>query len=191
VVGDGHHNLERLILADERAMRQARLFLRRHAANLMDVPAAGEVVPLGQLGNHCQGAVFLEGAHLETERLRAAVDRLTRGYQGFYLGRYDFRAPSWEHIRRGELLTAIELNGVSSEATNIYDPANGLRQAYRILGAQWRLIFEIAAANRELGHQPMSTLGLLKRISSHLMRHRRLAQEFEAGTPHGAEALAK
>ncbi len=45
---------------------------------------------------------------------------------------------------------------MSSEATSIYDPANGLLSAYRTLARQWSLAFEIGAANRQRGVAPTS-----------------------------------
>ena len=72
VVGDGRSTLERLILADDRAVCLARLFLERHAGRLWDVPAAGVRVRLGEIGNHCRGAVFRDGTALASEGMRAA-----------------------------------------------------------------------------------------------------------------------
>lgn len=62
----------------------------------------------------------------------------------------------------------MELNGVASEATSIYDPANGLLKAYRTLREQWRICFEIGARNRAAGRRP-ATLGELRTL---LLRHR-------------------
>ncbi|MEE8061562.1 MAG: alpha/beta fold hydrolase, partial [Gemmatimonadales bacterium] len=138
VTGDGEHNLEALILEDERAMRQARLFMERHALRLLDVPTAGEVVPLGDLGNHCQGAVFLNGSRFDTPDLLAAIDDISQGYDGFYIGRYDIRAPSEADLLAGRNITVLELNGVSSETTDIYDPDNRLFSAWGKLFEQWR-----------------------------------------------------
>ena len=42
----------------------------------------------------------------------------------------------------------LELNGVTAESTDIYDPANSVVAAWRKLMRQWRLAFEIGAANR-------------------------------------------
>jgi hypothetical protein len=50
----------------------------------------------------------------------------------------------------------VELNGVTSEATHIYDPANRLLAGYRVLLNQWRMAFEIGAQNREKGVEPAS-----------------------------------
>jgi hypothetical protein len=48
------------------------------------------------------------------------------------------------------------LNGLTSEATHIYDPNFNLFEAYRTLINQWREAFEIAEKNREAGLQPIS-----------------------------------
>jgi hypothetical protein len=48
----------------------------------------------------------------------------------------------------------VELNGASSEATNIYDARNSLISAYRTLFRQWKLVFAIGAANRAPGCRP-------------------------------------
>jgi hypothetical protein len=45
----------------------------------------------------------------------------------------------------------LELNGVTAESTDIYDPGNSVVDAWRKLMRQWRLAFEIGAANRARG----------------------------------------
>lgn len=162
VKGDGVSTLERLILADERAICMARFHLKQHGERLWDVPAEGEPVTLVELGTHCRGSLFLDGAWVCTPELEDAVDRLSRGFDSFYFGRYDIRTPSIEDFRRGENFKAVELNGVTSEATNIYDPKNGLFAAYKILFEQWRIAFEIGARNRERGARPTPLAALVR-----------------------------
>ena len=60
----------------------------------------------------------------------------------------------------------LELNGLTAEATHVYDPANGLVAAYRVLFAQWGLAFEIAAQNRARGAEPAS-LAELRALLAH------------------------
>ncbi len=164
VTGDGASTLERLILADERAVCMARTHFEKHAAHLGEVPRAGERVALVELGTHCRGALFLDGSDLKTPELERAIDRLSRGFEGFYFGRYDIRTPSVEDFQRGENFKVVELNGVTSEATNIYDPRHGLFTAYKILFEQWRIAFRIGALNRARGARPTSPAALLKLI---------------------------
>ena len=150
VVGDGRRTLEELILDDPRAVAMSRVYLATNADRLGSVVPAGEAVTLVELGTHCRGAIFADGLDLRTPELEAEIDRISRALPGFYFGRYDVRSPSVEAFRRGEV-SVIELNGVTSEATAIYDAHHGLLDAYRTLFRQWRLAFEIGAANRALG----------------------------------------
>lgn len=147
VQGDGHRTLEQLILADDRAVCLSPYFLTTFAQRLDEVPAAGESIALSELGTHCRGALFLDGTHLLTAPLQQAIDEISRHFEGFYFGRYDVRAASPEAFQRGEF-TVIELNGLTSEATSIYDPRHSVWFGWRLLCRQWRIAFEIAAANR-------------------------------------------
>jgi len=150
VCGDGVHSLRQLIAIDERASCLADMYCARLGVAANRVPAAGEHAPLTEVGSHCKGAMFLNGWHLWTAELEAAVDRVSRSHDGFYFGRYDVRAESPEQLRLG-LFTVMELNGVTAEATHIYDPAVSVWEAYRTMAEQWRIAFEIGAANRARG----------------------------------------
>lgn len=161
VIGDGVRNLERLILDDERAVCMARVYMRAQARRLFDVPAKGERIRLVELGTHCRGAVFLDGGWLKSPELEQTIDEVSRGIEGFYFGRYDIRTPSAEDLQRGENFKIIELNGLTSEATHIYDPGTGLWEAYRVLFEQWRIAFEIARVNRERGLRPTGVWKML------------------------------
>ncbi|MBI3650170.1 MAG: alpha/beta fold hydrolase [Acidobacteria bacterium] len=162
VKGDGKSTLERLILQDERAVCMAKFYCEQHTDRLDEVLSEGEQRQLVELGTHCRGAIFLDGAWAITAELEAAIDRVSKHFEGFYFGRYDIRAASIEEFQRGENFKVIELNGVTSEATNIYDPKNSLFAAYRVLFKQWRMAFEIGAQNRQRGATPSSVRELIK-----------------------------
>jgi hypothetical protein len=70
----------------------------------------------------------------------------------------------------------IELNGVTSEATHIYDPRLSLFEAYRVLFRQWRIAFEIGDLNRAQGIRPTALRELLRA----LREYRRLAEGYPA-----------
>jgi membrane protein DedA with SNARE-associated domain len=164
VVGDGDHTLEQLILQDDRAVLMAQTHFEKHGTHLLEVPAAGEAVQLVELGTHCRGSLFLDGSWVVTRELEAAVDKLGRSFEGFYFGRFDIRTPSIEDFQKGENFKVVELNGVTSEATSIYDPRNGLLTAYRILFEQWRIAFEIGGANCAQGVSPMTVSDLARLV---------------------------
>lgn len=160
LTGDGKRTVEELILDDERAVCMARFHLRQHVAHIDDIPAEGELYPLVEIGAHCRGSIFLDGSRILTPELAESIDRIAKCDPGFFFGRFDLRAPSEEAFRRGEDLKVLELNGVTSEATHIYDPANGLFQAYRVLARQWQEAFAIAAEHRTQGVQATGVLQL-------------------------------
>jgi pimeloyl-ACP methyl ester carboxylesterase len=163
VVGDGRRPLEQLILHDERAVCAARLYCDRHRDELAVVPAKGEAFPLAELGTHCRGAVFLDGSWVLTPELDERFDVISRGFTGFYFGRFDVRVHGGiDAFRAGGGFKIIELNGVTSEATHIYHPGTPLMMAYRVLIRQWRIAFDIGAENRRRGVPPTSLFRLFR-----------------------------
>jgi pimeloyl-ACP methyl ester carboxylesterase/membrane protein DedA with SNARE-associated domain len=167
VTGDGERSLEELILADDRAVCMAPFHLRRHAGRLAEIPPAGAPIPLVELGTHCRGAAFFDGGWVKTPALEEAIDRLSRGFSGFWFGRYDIRTPDVEDFRAGRNFLVVELNGATAEATSIYDPKNRIGTAYRTLRGQWRLLYRIAADNVARGARPATARELWQLVRHH------------------------
>lgn len=167
VEGDGETRLETLILDDKRAACLASVHLEQNSDRLDWVPEAGEIVRLTELGTHCRGALFVNGNHLNGPELERAFDEISRRFEGFYFGRYDVRVPSVDDFKAGRNVRVIELNGVTSEATHIYDPNGSAFEAYRVLFEQWRLAFDIGAANRILGVEPTTLRELMGALLHH------------------------
>jgi hypothetical protein len=152
----------------------ARFHLQQHAHHQDEVPPRGAVVGLGDCGSHCRGARFFDASALSTPALAHAIDAIASRYEGFYFGRFDVRVPSRDALARGEAITILELNGVTSEVTHIYDPAVSVTEAYRALCEQWCLAFEIGAANAARGARVWSIGELVGLVADHI-RSRRAA----------------
>lgn len=159
VTGNGSDTLEVLILRHPRAIALLDTFLARFESDLERIPADGERIALGELGTHALGAVFRDGMELLTPELEGRIDAIARTFPGFYFGRFDIIAPDEASLRKGEALRVIELNGLTSEATHIYDPRYGLLHAWSTLCGQWRTAFEIGKANHAAG-APVSSFRL-------------------------------
>jgi membrane protein DedA with SNARE-associated domain len=162
LAGDGVHSIRELIEADPRARLIARTYLERFGSAVDRILSQGESMRLVEAGNHCQGCIFKEGADLNSEELRTAFDEISQKLPGFYIGRYDIRYNNDDELRAGKGFQIIELNGAASEATNIYDEGNSLWSAYNTLYRQWKLVFEIGAANRRRGRRPASPLAVFR-----------------------------
>jgi membrane protein DedA with SNARE-associated domain len=168
VEGDGASTLEDLIWTHPRYRLQADTFLARHRGALARVLAAGERWPLGIAGNHCQGTLFRDGAHLITRELTRQIDGIARQFPGFFVGRFDVRYSDVEAFKAGKDLAIVELNGATAESTNIYDPQTSLVDAYRQLFRQWSIVFSIGAANRAAGAVVTSHRRLFDLLRAHL-----------------------
>jgi membrane protein DedA with SNARE-associated domain len=164
ITGDGRSSVQSLIWNHPRYRMQARRFLARLHGKADRVLADGEMLPLAAAGNHCQGTMFLDGADLVTPQLTERIDQIARAFDGFYFGRFDVRYIDEDSFRAGRDFAIIELNGASSESTNLYDPSRSLVWAYRTLFRQWRILFETGAQNREMGHTTTPAWELLRLV---------------------------
>jgi hypothetical protein len=154
VVGDGRSTIRALVWRHPRYRVQARAHLANLGARTDEIPAAGERVKLGDIGNHCRGSLFLDGSHLITPGLTKAIDQIAQRAAGFFFGRFDIRYSDPEALKRGEGFRIVELNGLLSESTNIYDPGTSFWSAQRTLREQWRLAFAVGACCRSAGTRP-------------------------------------
>lgn len=156
VVGDGRRSVEQLILDDERAVALASSYLEQLGDEAARIPADGERVAIATLGTHCRGSIFRDANHLATDALRDAIDAIARADEGFFFGRFDLRVPDEQALREGRGIKVLELNGLTSESAHVYDRRHPITYAWSTLRAQWRLAFEIGAANAARGAPPSS-----------------------------------
>lgn len=187
VIGDGKRTVEDLLLDDDRACALHGTYLEELGPAADQIPLPGEAVPLVKVGTHSRGAIFLEGEHLITPALEAAIELIASRYEGFDFGRFDIRAPSEGHLMAGEGLSVLELNGVTSEATNVYDPKHSVLHAYRVLFRQWDLAYAIGAANAASGAPTTSLWGILRAWSSY--RRSQRSHQAHLAAPAGAPGV--
>jgi hypothetical protein len=154
VTGDGTSTLRALIAADPRHGRLQHLYCARLGARLDTVPGRGERVRLVFAGNHCKGSMFRNGAAEITPALTARIDAIARSMPDFCFGRVDVRFASVQGLREGRDFSIIEINGVGSEATHIWDPRTPLREVFAAQFAHYRAAFEIGRENRRRGARP-------------------------------------
>ncbi len=165
VKGDGRATLRQLIFREPRALLQMERIEKSGGFDLEAVPANHEVVPLGAIGNHSKGTRFINGMHLLDEQLLKTFDRIASSVDGFYYGRFDLRAKSWESLRACEDFVILELNGVCSEPTHIYDQYKSTYWgALGSLFFHWNLIGKIGMANRRKGVKCISPGEMLREI---------------------------
>ena len=172
ITGDGVRTVESLILDHPRYRCQADVFCARWRTDLGRVPAKGEMLRLAEAGNHCQGTLFCDGMDLATPELEAVIDAIASGFRGVEgkaldFGRFDIRYESDEQLRRGVGLAIVELNGTSSEATSLYDPARGPLWAYGLLLRQWAHLYRLGAMRQREGCRGMTAREVWREMRAH------------------------
>jgi hypothetical protein len=149
--GDGKRTLRRLILSHKRHRAQPGVFFEYNKSRLDWVPQDSEKVILGIAGNHAQGAKFTDGSHLITQKLTDRMNEIIQGFdqragRGFDIGRFDLRCESLEELKEGRGFGIVELNGLTSEPTNLYDPKRSLFWAWGMLLGYWKHLERLAEA---------------------------------------------
>lgn len=156
VTGNGHSNLETLILENDRAFLQYEKISNRPEINLKHILKNGEKKVLVPYGNHVLGAKFLDYNHIIDDQLTNTINQISKRIDGFYFGRYDIRCSSLEDLKKGKNISILELNGSGAEPAHIYDPNFSYFKAQKVLIKYFKNMYESASENHKTGTTYMS-----------------------------------
>ena len=155
VTGNGTSNLSELILADKRAYLYYGLLRNIHKEKMQSVPNKDEVIKLTVIGNHSKGTQFINGNHLNTKDLEQMMDELSKQIDNWYYGRLDIKYNTFEELTAGKNFKILEINGIISEPTHIYDPTNATYfGALKCIRKHWEIVYRIAKKNHEISKIP-------------------------------------
>ena len=149
VIGDGEKNILQLAREHYRYSNHWRTFLQY--LDVDRVPQAGERVQLSFIGSHTMGCKFTDDTYLLNPEIEHSIFRIFESQPGFNFGRLDVKAESEGAFLRGDFVV-IEVNGVASLPTNMFDPDNSIWRAYEIFMKHGRYLLDAAYEHR---HRPM------------------------------------
>lgn len=167
ITGDGVSDLKTLIANHPRFKFQKETHFKHNKQGLDKILAVGETISIGSIGNHIQGCMFQDGSHWKTKEMESKLISIADSIPGFYFGRFDIRFSDSLKFQSGLGFKIIELNGATSESTNLYDPKFSIRESYSILFRQWRLLFQIGSANYQAGTPLFPFTGLYRLVKNH------------------------
>ena len=151
VTGDGNSTLEELIHADERVLKHLELIKTLHPKDLNKVIKKDEKLVLNVIGNHSKGTTFLDGNHLIDTELEMAIDKLLKMIPHVFYGRIDLKYESLEALKNLKNFKIIEINGVISEPTHIYDPyKSSYFKALKEIRKHWKIMYQVATINNKV-----------------------------------------
>lgn len=163
ITGNGRNTLSELARDHYRYNDHWDAFLQYHDTSR--IPEQGETVQLSFIGSHTLGCKFTDESHQITATLETAIAKVFQTQPGYNFGRIDIKAENPEAFLRGEFVV-IEVNGVASLPTHMFDPKYNLTEAYKIFLEHAALLAKIAREHRS---KPMDFLPvgeLLKQIKA-------------------------
>ncbi len=173
VTGDGVRSIAQLIESYPRAILQKKKLAQN--TDLERVPLKDETVLLEPIGNHCRGTQFVNANDLIDDALTRQLTGILEQMDGVYYGRFDLRTASIGALRTGREFLIMEFNGVGGEPAHIYDSGYPVRLAYRDIWRHWRIIYEIARAQRRNGVKTMGLRQGLGALRSYFSYRRKAA----------------
>lgn len=148
VIGDGISTLKILIKNHKRAKLYIDLLFELHKNNLDFILPKGEKKVLNSIGNHSKGTQFINGNHLISKKLEKSIDTIFKQIPNWYYGRLDIKYNNFEELIQLKNFKVIEINGIISEPTHIYDPEKiNYFDALKEIRKHWTLMYQIATTN--------------------------------------------
>ena len=150
IFGDGTSSLKELILNDTRAIHYKDLLFEINKEKLQTILKKDEKKVLNVIGNHSKGTQFINGNHLITKELEQTFDILFSKIPNVFYGRVDCKYNSFEKLIDKNEFKIIEMNGIISEPTHIYD-SNSITyfEALKEFRKHWKILYEITVINNK------------------------------------------
>lgn len=178
ITGNGTSTLKELIQKHKRANLYLPLLKELHYKNFDVVLKNNEKKVLSVIGNHSKGTQFINGNHLITPELEFAVDQLFQQIPNWFYGRLDLKYNSIEELIQLKNFKIIEINGIISEPTHIYDPTNSTYfNALKDIRKHWKIVFKIATLNH---HKNSIAYDSVKDFLGSLLQLRKYIQQIKA-----------
>ena len=156
VIGNGKATIKTLLLENPRFAFQLDTLAKDNKIDLNYIPTEGEKVTLVPFGNHCRGAKFIDESHLISKELTATFNTICNQIKGFNYGRMDIMFDNFSDLENGKHFKIIEINGVISEPTHMYDPKHSLFFGWKELLRHYKYLYKIAKFELKNGKKPIA-----------------------------------
>lgn len=148
VKGDGRSTVHDLLKKDPRA----RQYIPKISNKILQqIPEKEEDCLVQAIGNHNRGTLFRDGNHLISDDLTQRMNAICTQIEGFRYGRFDIKTHSLTDLVEGKNSHIIELNGVASEPTHIYEPNNSWVNGQKSLFEHWNYLVKITKEEKKSG----------------------------------------
>lgn len=165
VTGDGSSTVAWLAAHNKRAKHYLKNLAIINEKIWQTIPQDGEKIILSEIGNHARGTEFINGKEFINSDLDRTFNELSNKIPGFFYGRFDIKYQTLEELKVGKNFKFLEVNGIISEPTHIYDARKGTYfEALATFRRQWKSMYLISTANHSLGIPYMKPSVFLKEV---------------------------
>ena len=165
ITGNGHTKFLNLIEQNERGRHYLDFLKRINHEKLDTIPAENEIIQISDIGNHCKGTKFMDGNEFIDEKLIQTFDQINRQINGWNYGRLDIKYNTLEELKEGKNFRILEINGIISEPTHIFDPEkSNYWGALKEIRKHWEIMYQIAKQNNQNGIHYKSISTFLKEL---------------------------
>ncbi len=171
VRGDGKNTLKQLIQKNIRLVNRINIYKKRFSKRWNEVIPLNEKIHIEAITNHNRGCKFIDRSDLISEKLLEIVSKWASKMPEFYYGRFDVKIKSWDDLFLNKNYKILEVNGVNSEPTHIYDKKHSLLKAYRDTFYHMKLVYKIGEMNKKRGFKRCSTKVFLKALREALKHY--------------------
>ncbi len=181
VTGNGKYSLLELINNNKRAKNYLTLLTEINKDKLDSIPDKNEEVILNVIGNHSKGTQFINGNYLINSDLTTLLDTINSNIDGWFYGRMDIKYNSFEELLKSENFKILEINGIISEPTHIYDASKGSYfKALRTLKEHWKIAYLIGIKNHKLNNVSYTNLNYFINLYFNLKKYLKKVKKLNA-----------
>jgi hypothetical protein len=148
VKGDGKSTLRKIISKNIRAIGHKTKLKRKLKSQWNSVIPKDREILLEPIGNHNRGTEFINANSLISKDLENVISWVVSHIPDFYYGRIDLKTKSIDALLNKDL-KVLEINGVNSEPSHIYDTKTKIKDAYKDLFWHMDMMFKISQQNRK------------------------------------------
>lgn len=174
IVGDGKKTILQLSKEHYRYTKQWDLFLKYK--NINKILKNGEEIKLSFIGSHTMGCKFTDQTKLKTKILENKLDKLLPTSNKFSYGRLDVKCNSTEELQKG-IFQIIEINGISSLPTHMFDPNHSLFTSFKILFEHGKYLLKTAKNNKLENVGKFNLLKTFKKLDKDLIELDRIHEK--------------
>lgn len=157
VVGDWVHTLAQLIDQHPRYHRYNSILEQQNQHQREQIIPVWKQINIMPFGAHSRGTIFEDWSDQITPQITYQINQAAQQIDWFYVGRFDIKAKSLDHLARGEFYI-LELNWVWWIPAHMYDPHYSIWQWWKILFHYRSTVVQVVKSSLQINRPKLPNL---------------------------------